>query len=384
MEENKMETAQQQQELGKRDFRRDAAEGLLIRGGIPLENPSREAMWFSQMTLHDLAIECLEHDGMSGARCLSSDYIFEELSRTVTFPAILDKVVEEAFAVGHRTAPVTFDQWTKKGTLKDFRPYGGNYPAGAAGEYVEVTEGSELGYNAPMVAKGPVRQLKTYGKQFIFSRQAFINDDIGCITQLPARYARAERKTINTQCYQILMDNPVIYDGKPLFDKDHYNLFVKGTGITEKAIRIMVDRLASYKDESGQFIDIRPSVLIVPVGCAFEACNSLNSLAIHGAANPFYQRCSQVKVVEDPTINQLAGGFGNAMPWWLVGAAEDTDFIEVDYLNGRETPRIRRTETMDQLGFVWNIYLDWGISVMDYRGAIKNPGIVVNSPIEMA
>lgn len=36
------------------------------------------------------------------------------------------------------------------------------------------------------------------------------------------------------------------------------------------------------------------------------------------------------------------------------------------------------------LGFVWDIYLDWGISVMDYRGAIKNPGIEVKNPIELA
>ena len=33
------------------------------------------------------------------------------------------------------------------------------------------------------------------------------------------------------------------------------------------------------------------------------------------------------------------------------------------------------------LGFVWDIYLDWGISVMDYRGAIKNPGTKIDSPL---
>ena len=88
--------------------------------------------------------------------------------------------------------------------------------------------------------------------------------------------------------------------------------------------------------------------------------------------------------MEDPTINALCGGFGNVMPWWLLGAKDDTDFIEGDYLNGQEIPTIRRMETPGTLGFVWDIYLDWGISVMDYRGAIKNPGIEVKNPIELA
>ena len=45
------------------------------------------------------------------------------------------------------------------------------------------------------------RKLKTYGKQFTLSRQAFINDDIDLVTRIPARYAAAARRTINTQCY---------------------------------------------------------------------------------------------------------------------------------------------------------------------------------------
>ena len=62
------------------------------------------------------------------------------------------------------------------------------------------------------------------------------------------------------------------------------------------------------------------------------------------------------------------------MPWFMLGAVEDTAFMEVDYLNGQEVPTIRRMETAGQLGFVWDVYLDWGISVMDFRGAVKNHG----------
>ena len=86
-------------------------------------------------------------------------------------------------------------------------------------------------------------------------------------------------------------------------------------------------------------------------------------------------------MIEDPTINVLSGEFGNIMPWYLIGNTSDTDFIQVDYLNGQEIPTIRRMEAPGTLGFIWDIYLDWGISVMDWRGAVKNNGIVVTNPL---
>ena len=41
-------------------------------------------------------------------------------------------------------------------------------------------------------------------------------------------------------------------------------------------------------------------------------------------------------------------------------------------------------EAPGQLGFVWDIFLDWGISVMDYRGMVKNPGVKVETKLELA
>ena len=74
---------------------------------------------------------------------------------------------------------VTFDQWTRKGSLKDFKTHDNNYLAGPIGDFLEVPEGGELKNDKPTDAKLPTRKIKTYGKQFTLSRQAFINDDTG-------------------------------------------------------------------------------------------------------------------------------------------------------------------------------------------------------------
>lgn len=122
--------------------------------------------------------------------------------------------------------------------------------------------------------------------------------------------------------------------------------------------------MSKKKDEFGQPIIVRPGKIIVPAGLDFDIYTLFNSPTIHTsgntqAVNPLYQY-RDLQIIADPTINALAGGFGNVMPWWMTANTTDSGFIEVDYLNGQEVPTIRRMETPGQLGFVWDIYLDWG------------------------
>lgn len=375
-------------------FRDAASDGLLMRGGVNLERPAEGARSFMGMSLRDIAVECLSAEGETGVNRKSADELFTMLQRqffnpTATFPAIMDNAINKAYVEGHRTAPVTFDRWTKRGALKDFKIHDNNYLSGPAGELLEVPENGELKHDVWGDAKRPTRQLKTYGRQFTMSRQAFINDDVGMLTRMPAKYAASARKTQNKQCYQKLIENPVIYDNVKLFDKKHSNLLAQGTGITREAVQGMIMALSNQKNEFGEIIIIRPATLIVPSGYQFDMYTlfyspTINTASNTQAVNPLYQYRESIQIIEDPTINALCGGFGNQMPWWLLGAREDTDFVEVDYLNGQDIPNIRRSEVPGTLGFVWDIYLDWNVTVMDYRGAIKNPGVTVSLPVELA
>lgn len=377
------------------DKRRSAiADALLLRGGVELQNPAPGANDFRGMSLRDIGISCLEEAGERGAYMRSSEEIYNMLMRgyfnpSASFPSIMDQTINKAYVEGHRSYPATFDQWTKTGSLSDFKTHDNNYLAGPVGEFLEVPEGGELKHDTPKEDKMPTRKLRTYGRQFTLTRQAFINDDIGLITGLPARYAASARKTQNKQCYEILVKNPAVYDGIPLFGSAHKNLIATGTGITLEAMQGMIMALTNQKDQFGEPCIIRPAYLIVPSGYEFTVYTLFESPTIHTtentqAVNPLYPYKNSIKIIADPTINGLCGGLGNQMPWWLVGDSMDTAFMEVDYLNGQKIPTIRRMESAGQLGFVWDIYLDWGISIMDFRGAIKNPGTVVDNPVRLA
>lgn len=370
-------------------FVRAAADALRLRSGMDVEKPAEGASELRYMSLRDMAIEAMGVDGQSvaGLNRMSGDELFNTLQRqfynpTAAFPSMLDTAIEKSYVEGHKKVGVTFDRWTSKGSLKDFKTHDNNYLAGPAPEFLEVPEGGELKHSTVSDEKLPTRKLHTYGRQFTLTRQAFINDDIGLVTSVPARYAAAARKTINKQVYQILINNPTIYDGVTLFHATHKNLIASGTGITEESIQAIFMTLQKQTDQFGEAIIIRPAYIIVPVGYAFKLYSIFQSPTINTsgntqAANPLWVYRNSIEIVEDPTINNLVGA-GNAMPWFVVGDKSDTSFIQVDYLNGQEVPNIRRMETPGTLGFVWDIYLDWGISVQDFRGAVKNPGVTLS------
>lgn len=372
-------------------FRAAAADALLMRGGLNITNPAPGASDLRGLSLRDLAIETLQTEGNTGLNRRSSDELFAMLQRAYlnpssAFPAIMDTAINKAYVEGHKSVNVTFDKFTKKGSLKDFKTHDNNYLAGPAGEFLEVPEGGELKQDKPSDEKMPTRKLKTFGRQFTMTRQAFINDDIDFLSKIPSKYAASARKTQNKQVYQIMCTNPAIYDGTPMFSAAHKNVLTAGTGITRESMQKMIMALQTQTDQFGEAIIINPAILVVPSGYAFDIYTILYSPTINTSANtqavnPLYRYKEMIEVVEDPTINVICGGFGNVMPWFLFGAKSDTDCIEIDYLNGQEIPTIRRMETPGQLGFVWDIYLDWGISVMDFRGVVKNSGIKVENPL---
>lgn len=373
-------------------FREATADALLIRGGINIEKPAAGARELTGMRLRDIAFETLKSEDPNLYR-KSDDEVFSLLQRqfynpAAAFPSILDTAINKAYTEGHKRAAVTFDKWTKKGSLNDFKTHDNYYLAGSAGEFLEVPENGELKHDLTTDAKKPTRKLHTYGRQFTMSRQAFINDDIGFLSTLPARYARSARTTINKQCCEIMIHNPAIYDGDRLFSSAHKNLLANGTGITQEAVQTMIQALQTQKNEFGEPIIIRPAIILVPAGYEFQAYSLFNSQTIQTtdntqAINPLYAYRNQIEVISDPTFNALCAE-KDTMPWWLLAYNGDTDFIEVDYLNGKEVPVIQRNTVPGTLGFVWDIYLDWGINVMDHRGAIQNPGIKISSPLELA
>lgn len=368
-------------------FREAATDALLVRSGdFDVEANNNE---YRSYSLKEIAIECLKRDG-ENVRSLDGNSVFDLVSRqfynpSSTFSVVLDNTIGKALVEGHKTAGTTFERFVKKGTLRDFKESRHEFLLGSAGEFLKVPENGELKHDVWEDKQLPTRQLGTYGRQFTLSRQMFINDDVGIVTSIPKQYAASAKRTQNKQVYDILFNNPTIYDGKKLFSRaDHGNEMKTGTAVTADVLKLMIMALGNQKNEFGDAVMIRPQGLIVPFGYGFDIKTILDSPTINTAGNtqavnPMYAY-RNMEVIEDTTLNVLAGT--KACPWFLFANKQDTSLLQIDYLNGNETPVVRRSEKAGTLGFIWDIFLDWGISVRDYRGAIRNNGIALTNPIE--
>ena len=366
-------------------FRAAAVDGLVQRSGVALEHPAEGSRDFRGMSLRDLAIECLSRDGGNTTELMhkSSDELYSDLQRayfnpSALFPAIMDQTVEKSIVEIYNKVPTTFERITTKGSLTDFKVSPDHeYVIGGIGDFEEVPEGGELKNSIPKTELLPTRQLKTYGKQFSMTRQAFINDDIGLVTRVPGLYATAAKKTIDKQVYGILFNNPAIFDGVTLFHANHNNLIATGAAPSQATIQAAILQMQKQKDQFGDALYMTPAAIVVPVGYGFDLQVVLHSAQVTGSANndinPLYNY--PIDVVESPVLNALAGA--NACPWFIKADETSARGIQVDYLNGVETPTIRRMEAPGVLGYTWDIFLDWGISVRDFRGWVKNPGVAL-------
>nr|DAW23808.1 MAG TPA: major capsid protein [Caudoviricetes sp.] len=359
-------------------------DGILLRENISIEKPAEGAEKYRALSIRDIAVDCLEMEQPGrDYRHMNSNDLYEVCQRSfynpeAAFPSILDEAINKSYVQGFEKAKVTFDQWCKLGTLKDFKKSKNHdYIMGYGGDMPEVGENGELKQYVPKDAKMPERQLKTYGVQFTMTRQAFIDDDIGLLVTMPQRYAAKSQQTQNRAVYRILLENKKIHDGKALFSTERGNTLATGTDVLLKSVQKMIYLAGIQKDETGDDIALVPDTFIVPFGLGVAVNTLLSSPVIHTAENtqainPYAKM--PFNVVEDVTLNSLSSQ-DKPIPWFMGCARE---IIQVDYLNGQRIPTIRRSEKPGTLGFVWDVYHDWGISVIHPQCIVRNPGVRLN------
>lgn len=362
-------------------FRSAAVLGLRQRMGY---DSDKERSPYAGTELKDLATECMEHDGASAEslRHMSKDELFQHLCNdraymnpSAAFPSIMDATVNKTIVDAYQLVPTTFDLWTTKGSLSDFKAENVHqWEVGGISDFEKVNENGEIKADRPSEKLRPTRKLDSYGKSFSLTREAFINDDIGLLSKTLSEYSAAAKRTIDNQVYDLLLSNAAYADGIALFDKKHGNLATTGAKPGQTGLQDALLQMGVQKDDFGQAIRVIPKYVLIGNQNQFDTYVALHSAQITGSSNndvnPMYGMALQPIIV--PQLDAAASA--GACPWFVVADPMSAKSIEVDYLNGAETPQVRRMEKPGVLGFHWDVYMDWGITALDYRGIFKNGG----------
>jgi len=357
-------------------FTRAASDALAARSGTlgpeRAQEMRKNAGDLGGFRVMRLVQRALEQDG-EDTRNMSDEQMLERafLLGDGSFAAIMDQTAGKVVRDTYEQARTTYQFWTRLGSLSDFKKKP-TFRLGEMDELPEVPMTGELTHGKFVEQDPFMRQVRTYGKKVGISRQMLINDDIGQFAKLAAGYANSAARQINRDAYALLTSNPTLeIDGKKLFVADHKNVATAGAPGTA-TIAQMRKLMRLQKGVDGKTVlNLSPMFLIVPAELEIAARQFMVSVSDPAQNNPGVANVlrGSLEIIVDAELDAVSG-----KAFYIAAGPMDTDGIGVDFLNGQNQINVRRGEVMGQLGMQWDIYIDYGVYVGDWRGMVYNQG----------
>lgn len=322
---------------------------------------------YNSMTLRELARASLTERGIGVATYNPMQMIGMAFTHSTSdFGNILLDVANKAILLGWEENDETFEKWTKKGQLSDFKT-AHRVGLGAFPSLRQVREGAEYKY-VTLGDKGETIALATYGELFSITRQAIINDDMNMLTDVPMKFGRAAKATVGDLVYAVLIDNEKMSDKKALFSADHKNMITGGMDVET----ISAGRTAMRQQKEGErTLNIRPAFMLVPTTLETQAIQVVKSGSVKGAdvnANIINPVRDLAEIIAEPRLDDASEKD------WYMASRQGSDTIEVAYLNGIDVPYIDQLEGFTSDGVTTKVRIDAGVAPVDYRGLLKVTG----------
>ena len=380
--------------------------GILLRTNYPFENAETRKKISADVAKSDfngmtgpqaLAKKCLENAGVRGATYMDNVEVAKQIlslsSRAVAqgtgdFPYILAAAANKFLMLGYNEQNVTWDKWVGRQPLNDFKQNKlVNISLFSDVDLVKEGESFSWGKQAD---KGEYATLYKYGKAFLLSYEAIVNDDKYAFSRIPRNMAGAMNRKQNRTTYDYLygatgvgpaMNEDSLYMFDATATTGHANLLT-GAVPSIAALNLMRKALRKIKlpapDKTSKTQYSNAPIKYIITGTTYET--SLQQLlmspgdpALTNAAiiNPFQ---GSFTPVIDPVLDEYDT---NAAPLWYVATDPNiVQHIAMFTLAGEEAPQLRSepSEIGMARGIAWELMFSFCVAAEDWRGMVKNPG----------
>lgn len=367
-------------------FRDGVTHGLLVRAGVLGSRDdiakAREG-GMAGKSLRTLSGDFCRMVGISTASLSDEDIAGRALSyrnasgaTTSDFTNILANVANKSLLQGWDEAPETWNQWTRRGTLPDFKTAEVSGISGFT-SLDEIPEDGDISYGKFTDRKETIK-LVSYGKKYRMSRKLIINDDLQALAAVPRGMGRAANRKVGDITYAVLdgVGPTLNQDSIALFDTaTHKNYVAADTAPTVATLNTATVAMARQTDpNSGATLNIQPRYLLVPVtlvntarvliAATYDPAGTAGTLP----PNPFSGR---FEIITDARLDGQTNG---TKAWYLLGDPNIFDTVEVSFLNGMAEPYMRENQEWDGQGISYMIGVDFGVAALDFRGVHKYRG----------
>lgn len=332
------------------------------------------ARQYRGLTLVEIARESLEKLGVNTRGMDKMELVGRSFTQSQSdLPVLLEGTNRRVLLAAYNATADTWRRFCAIGSVGDFREYK-RLRLGSLTNLDALGEGREFKNKKINDAEFEKIGIGTKGNIIAVTREMIINDDLAGLTRLTQMLGRAAARTIEADVYSLLLMNsgngPTMADTKALFHADHGNI---GTGSALSVAGLDADRvlMAQQKDPNGNdYLDIRPSVLLVPIGLGSTAKVLNTSTYDPDATNKLQKPNTALGMFSDIVDTPRLTGTAR----YMFADPNVEPVFEVAFLDGQQAPFMESQQGWRVDGTEWKIRLDFGVAAIGYRGVVKNAG----------
>lgn len=305
---------------------------------------------------------------------------------TVQLPTVFQNVITRILLGFVPDQPPVWNRIAKAGTARDFRTVT-KFRVYGTGHWDKISGDSTLKHGTIDESAKYNNRLSTRGQYLELTREDFINDDVQALTDIGAMMGRYGLLAPEVGTFETLLENAGSFfsagngnyiDGAAsvLGDaglKSLYQTFLKRPdGKTSKDTK---------QKKPAAYLSVEPRVLLTPselflTGWEMTNASALSTAPASSRVSPSNFFANRFDVVHTPYLSDtLVHANASATAYYLFASPQSVETLSVLFLNGNQRPTIEMDKPRsDVLGMAIKGYIDFGVALVDPRGAAMSKG----------
>lgn len=339
-------------EMESEKIRKAIVDGLCLRHGYENDAQVSGGAKFAGMSLRSLAEDVLEREGDKKVRYATADQLFERAMGSGAFVGIMDDFANKVKLSAVKEQPFIWRNFVSFGTNSDFKP-NYKYEMGLDGLPVVMPQESAEFKAQEMIDAKVSTNVATYGKAIKFTREIFINDQLGQVADAIALQTGGFERLKEKLFFQTLVS--------VTYSQNRGNVATT-TGITAAVYDELTQAMMTQKDIANEgYIGVAPAFIVAPVNQRIDHKILLNSSANIGQNNPAVINPVQgdMQLFVSP---YLTGNY-----YYAIARPGQMRGIEFTSLAGNIGVQSRTVVPSSYLGIEYQLWEDFGFNVLSYK-----------------
>ena len=313
-------------------------------------------------SLQEVLVEAARANGYHGPARVSAGNVREVLASgfaTHSISNVLAATYGKFLLQGYTAVEAAWDQIASIRSVSDYKTVTGVRLNGGF-DFEDVGPSGEL-KSADASDETRTIRAKLTGRMSSITMVDIVNDDLGALTQVPARLGRGAAVKLNKDFWtEFQASNSSFYRAESA---------AAGNALQISSLRTAVASYRKLTDPDGNPLGITPQLLLVPPELEMTAEELMGSSvlitgenATRGNVNVFAGR---FRVVSSAYLT-------SGTTWWLMASPAELPAMEVAFLNGQRLPTVQQAEAdFNMLGIQVRGHFSYGVAKAEARGAYR-------------